>query len=45
MATKIQTYAQLAEDTAKGLTRSLETWTGFLILWVGYINIHTMNSS
>ncbi len=30
MATKIQTYAQLAEDTAKGLTRSLETWTGFL---------------
>lgn len=30
MATKIQTYAQLAEDTAKGLTRSLEDWTGFL---------------
>src|SRR5699024_10585812 len=28
--TKIQTYAQLAEDTAKGLTRSLEDWTGFL---------------
>lgn len=30
MATKIQTYAQLVEDTAKGLTRSLEDWTGFL---------------
>ncbi len=30
MATKIQSYAQLAEDTAKGLTRSLENWTGFL---------------
>lgn len=30
MATKVQTYAQLAEDTAKRLTNSLEAWTGFL---------------
>ena len=30
MATKIQTYAQLAENTSKGLTSSLSDWTDFL---------------
>jgi len=32
MPNKTHTYAQLAEDTAKRLTRSLADWTGFLTI-------------
>ena len=30
MPDKLQTYVQLAGQTAAGLTRNLENWTGFL---------------
>ncbi len=30
MPDKLQTYVQLAGQTAAGLTRNLESWTGFL---------------
>ena len=30
MPNKLQTYVQLAGQTAAGLTKNLESWTGFL---------------